>query len=193
MSHSLEEETLYYLIAAILLFGGPVALIFGYIKFDEIKSKIRKREQDDKEFLEKYGQQAYNEMLKQRALNKPSAFSTLASGPLSGIWYSRAAVDKVIGLVQANHETALIGNAPHRLTELAFSGLNQLSLSGQWAYPKNPSLTTIVQLSLEAKPMADGRTGVTYKYKIVPEDDPFAQQIATITNHWLKDLIEKAS
>lgn len=186
------DQTTSYFIATIILFGGPLLALFGYLKFSEIKSKLAQRQTNDKEFLEKYGQAAYNEMLKQRAQNQPFVFDSVVSGPMSGIWYSRAKPETVLQLIEINHETALIGSSPHRLDQLSITGSNAISLSGTWIYPKNPKLHTYAVLELHAKPMADGRTGVTYKYQIAPDDDPFGKQIVVITNHWLKNLVEKA-
>lgn len=190
---TLEEETLYYAIACFIVFGLPVIAFMVWYKWDDIQRKKKQLEKSDKEYLEQYGQVAYDQMLKERARNKGIAFSAITNSESAGIWYSSARIDKLPQLIELNHPAALIGTPPHRLQQLSQTEVNQMTLSGEWTYPKNSKITTIATLQLDLSPQADGRTGVRYNYKIVPEDDPFAAQLMKITNFWLQNLIEKAT
>lgn len=189
---SLEEETLYYAIATLMLFGIPALTFFIWLKFDEIKSKRLLLEKSDKDYKERYGEDAYQQMLKDRERSKSNPFAKLTNSPTSGIWYTRTRLDVLPEFIEINHPTAPIGNAPHRLSKLSCTDTNKLSLSAEWPYPKNPQITTIVVLELEMSAHAGGGSSVRYNYSIAPEDDPFAAQIVELTNFWLQNMLEKA-
>lgn len=190
---TLEEETLFYAIACFIVFGLPVVAFFAWMKFEDIKQKKLKLEKDDEEYRKQYGELAYQEMIKGRTRNKPTSFSSLTNSESSGIWYSNARADRLPQLIQLNHPEALIGSSPHRLEQLSHTGTNQITLLGEWPYPKKAEITTIAKLELDFVPQADGRTGVKYNYSVAPSDDPFAAQLMKITNFWLQNLIEKAT
>jgi hypothetical protein len=189
---SLEEETLYYAIATLLLFGIPVLTLFLVIKFQDIKSKRLALEKSDNDYKERYGELAFQKMLKERASFKSNPFAKMTNSPTSGIWHTRTRIDVLPQFIEINHPGAQIGNAPHRLSNLICTDTNKLSLTAEWPYPKNPQLTTVVVLELQMSAEPSGGSSVRYKYSIAPDDDPFAAQIVELTNFWLQNLLEKA-
>lgn len=190
---TLEEETLYYAIACFIVFGLPVIGFISWLKWDDKKRAKQQLEKSDEEYRQKYGELAYQEMLKERARNKSMVFSSVTNSVSSGVWYSRVSVDKLPQLIELNHAEALIGTPPHRLMELSQTASNQMTLTGEWPYPKKAEITTVAKLQLDFASQQDGRTGVRYNYTISPQDDPFAAQLMKITNFWLQNLIEKAT
>lgn len=192
MSRSLEEETILYAIATLLLFGIPALSFFLFMKFQDDKAKRLQIEKSDNEYRERYGEAAYQQMVKERSKVKMgNPFAKLANSPTAGIWTTGKQLEVVPEFIEVNHPTALIGNAPHRLGKLTRTDTNKLSLSAEWPYPKNPQITTIVVLDLECTAQPAGGTIVKYKYSIAPEDDPFAAQIVELTNFWLQNILEK--
>lgn len=187
---SLEEETLYYAIATLILFGTPVLAFFIFMKWQDREFQRNTLEKSDKEYKERYGELAYQQMVNERNKNKSNPFAKATNTPTSGVWHTRTRIDMLPNLIQGNHPQALIGNAPHRLDELRTMDRNRISLSGQWPYPKNAQITTIVTLDLVMSSHTDGGCAVRYKYTIAPADDPFAAQIVKITNFWLQNLLE---
>lgn len=202
---ALEDETLKYLLATVLLFGLPLGSFFVWLRFDEYKSKNKSREESDREFLEKYGQNAYNTLLKNRALLKEqkdslqataatgagAPFSSVANTATAGVWFSKTTAQALLELVELNHQEALIGQSPHRLDRLTKTGTNQLILQGSWPYPMNPELNTTCKLELLFQAQSATKSAVKYKYKVDPKDDPIAKQIIELTNFWLENLIKK--
>lgn len=185
------EAVLLSLAQCFIVFGIPVIAVVVFFKVSDRKDKEAARKKADAEYLEKYGQGAYEQMLKVRASAPP--MNVAVGSANEGIWYSKCPPEKLIKLIQMNNQQALIGTPPYRLTTF-FADLQAqtVTMTGSWPNPKNPEFNTYLELTLSLKMQTDTRTQIIYKYVAEPPDDPFAKQAVMLTSHWLKPFCEGA-
>ncbi len=187
------EQTIYYAIACALMFGGPFVLFYAYLNWEQRSYAKQKQKKLDDEFLAKYGLDAYNEMLKNRPVGFGAALDAVIHSDDEGVWHCKHDAYELIKKIRVSHGEALIGTPPYRLSDMFIDTANlEIKFYGSWSNPKKPDLKCFVDLRLKLVPQSPERTAVKYKYTAVPEDDPFAKQIITLTTLWLKSLCNSA-